>query len=184
MQKNEAESILTTKLNESIKDYEHLQKKYMKSRENEKNLNIQLSKNEELLINLSKNYKDLEVRYQKIQYEFKEIENDKIRLQKECEKMKDENIKLNRMILKYKGNQNELGKLSLKELLDFEIQLNRTIINIKDCIDQQITCPICFDKLKIIAFIPCGHSLCEQCANRLQICPLCRANVRSKLRIR
>ena len=45
-------------------------------------------------------------------------------------------------------------------------------------------CKVCLDQPVTIAFQPCGHvPCCEQCAELLEICPLCRAEIMEKNRI-
>ncbi|KAJ3688729.1 hypothetical protein LUZ61_017893 [Rhynchospora tenuis] len=48
--------------------------------------------------------------------------------------------------------------------------------------DQNQVCPICLTNTKDLAF-GCGHMCCRECGENLQRCPICRAVVRSRLRL-
>lgn len=50
-------------------------------------------------------------------------------------------------------------------------------------IGQGLECSICMDKPRLIAFIPCGHSVCTTCSGELKACPLCRADIVDRLRL-
>lgn len=47
---------------------------------------------------------------------------------------------------------------------------------------EERTCKVCLDQAVSIVFVPCGHLVCASCAPSLQLCPLCRAPVRSCVR--
>ena len=44
-------------------------------------------------------------------------------------------------------------------------------------------CPICWDKAKDCALVPCGHAVCHDCAEGLRQCPTCRAPIQSRVRL-
>jgi hypothetical protein len=50
-------------------------------------------------------------------------------------------------------------------------------------------CIVCIDNSKNIAFVPCGHSVCTSCDESLQarnkgaVCPLCRGEISSRLKL-
>ncbi|XP_078170707.1 E3 ubiquitin-protein ligase RGLG5-like [Carex rostrata] len=48
--------------------------------------------------------------------------------------------------------------------------------------DPNQVCPICLTNTKDLAF-GCGHMTCRECGENLQRCPICRAVVRSRLRL-
>ncbi|AGR57154.1 IAP-3 [Choristoneura rosaceana nucleopolyhedrovirus] len=49
--------------------------------------------------------------------------------------------------------------------------------------DEQL-CKICYDAKKTVCFVPCGHVMaCGKCASTLTICPYCRANVETPVRM-
>jgi hypothetical protein len=50
-------------------------------------------------------------------------------------------------------------------------------------IGQGTECSICMDSPRVIAFIPCGHSVCITCSGELKECPLCRASIKDRLRL-
>ncbi|XP_047296451.1 baculoviral IAP repeat-containing protein 7 isoform X1 [Homo sapiens] len=57
---------------------------------------------------------------------------------------------------------------------DVEAQLRR--------LQEERTCKVCLDRAVSIVFVPCGHLVCAECAPGLQLCPICRAPVRSRVR--
>lgn len=50
-------------------------------------------------------------------------------------------------------------------------------------------CVVCLDAIKNIAFVPCGHSVCNVCDESLQsrsktcVCPICRQDITSRLKL-
>ena len=51
-------------------------------------------------------------------------------------------------------------------------------------VKQSNECKICLSLPVKVAFSPCGHACCcEQCAQEVKICPLCRASIQQKLKI-
>lgn len=49
--------------------------------------------------------------------------------------------------------------------------------------EEKCICKICFDKKVEIAIIPCGHTFCENCIFNSKSCPMCRSDIKSKLKI-
>ena len=50
--------------------------------------------------------------------------------------------------------------------------------------EEIMTCSMCLSHEVEIALVPCGHvTTCTECAAALSVCPICRAQIRSKLRI-
>uniref|UniRef100_A0A2K6F2Z7 RING-type E3 ubiquitin transferase n=1 Tax=Propithecus coquereli TaxID=379532 RepID=A0A2K6F2Z7_PROCO len=47
---------------------------------------------------------------------------------------------------------------------------------------QERTCKVCLDRAVSVVFVPCGHLACAECAPSLQLCPICRAPVHSRVR--
>ena len=45
------------------------------------------------------------------------------------------------------------------------------------------SCPICLDKEKDTALMPCGHVLCHACARSVSACPICRGAINDTLRL-
>ncbi|KPM06453.1 baculoviral IAP repeat-containing protein 3-like protein [Sarcoptes scabiei] len=46
-----------------------------------------------------------------------------------------------------------------------------------------LTCSICYERQIQVVFIPCGHQLaCLKCAMQIDVCPVCRNRITSKLR--
>jgi hypothetical protein len=40
---------------------------------------------------------------------------------------------------------------------------------------------VCFDNDKRCAIIPCGHTFCRMCVDKVTLCPTCRAPKQSAL---
>ncbi|XP_006167105.1 baculoviral IAP repeat-containing protein 7 isoform X3 [Tupaia chinensis] len=49
-------------------------------------------------------------------------------------------------------------------------------------LQEERTCKVCLDRAVRVVFVPCGHLACAECAPSLQLCPICRAPVRSYVR--
>jgi len=49
--------------------------------------------------------------------------------------------------------------------------------------ESNTDCCICLDNLPETALIPCGHCVCEDCAQELHQCPICRMDIQNTLRI-
>lgn len=47
---------------------------------------------------------------------------------------------------------------------------------------EERTCKVCLDHAVSVVFVPCGHLVCAACAPNLQLCPICRAAIRSCVR--
>ncbi|KAF3817486.1 hypothetical protein GH733_012777 [Mirounga leonina] len=50
------------------------------------------------------------------------------------------------------------------------------------CLWEERTCKVCLDRAVGTVFVPCGHLVCAECAPALQLCPICRAPIRSRVR--
>merc|ERR550534_2538454 len=63
----------------------------------------------------------------------------------------------------------------LKIAEDQNSKLEKEIQNVK----ESRLCKICLDREVSQVFLPCGHSICcNKCVIGLQICPICRENIR------
>lgn len=49
---------------------------------------------------------------------------------------------------------------------------------------NDLTCCICFDRAKNTALVPCAHTVCSLCAQRLEQCPICREDIIEKVSFR
>jgi len=45
-----------------------------------------------------------------------------------------------------------------------------------------ITCSICLEKGKSIVLIPCGHTFCKKCPEKLLECPICRSHINGHMK--
>lgn len=48
---------------------------------------------------------------------------------------------------------------------------------------DSLTCQVCADSELNTALVPCGHLLCDDCAKRLEECPMCRTQVSARQRV-
>ena len=48
---------------------------------------------------------------------------------------------------------------------------------------DEMYCKICYEKRANVAFIPCGHTFCESCAQAMAECPNDRRKIDSKLKL-
>lgn len=59
----------------------------------------------------------------------------------------------------------------------------RSVENYRVNNNDSMTCTVCLDQPKEMLFRPCGHvATCQQCAESLSTCPLCRARIDEKIR--
>uniref|UniRef100_A0A8C2UVY5 RING-type E3 ubiquitin transferase n=1 Tax=Chinchilla lanigera TaxID=34839 RepID=A0A8C2UVY5_CHILA len=49
-------------------------------------------------------------------------------------------------------------------------------------LQEERRCKVCLDRSVSVVFVPCGHLVCAECAPSLQLCPICRAPIRSCVR--
>ena len=57
-----------------------------------------------------------------------------------------------------------------------DIQSKRVFIErLRGIVGGHCTCKICFDATIQTALVPCGHTLCKQCAEQVGQCPFCNA---------
>ncbi|KAM6147532.1 baculoviral IAP repeat-containing protein 7 [Erethizon dorsatum] len=49
-------------------------------------------------------------------------------------------------------------------------------------LQEERRCKVCLNRSVSVVFVPCGHLVCTECAPSLQLCPICRAPIRSCVR--
>jgi hypothetical protein len=49
--------------------------------------------------------------------------------------------------------------------------------------DNDPLCSICMTEVVTMAFVPCGHTFCQNCSKRTLICHVCRAPIVNRLRV-
>lgn len=68
---------------------------------------------------------------------------------------------------------------AIKEKIEVEIKEK-----VKEEEEEKEKCIICFDNRKAILFRPCNHYIaCGECAKRINKCPVCRHNIRRKVKV-
>eukprot|EP00300_Choanocystis_sp_HF-7_P012613 c17958_g1_i1.p2 GENE.c17958_g1_i1~~c17958_g1_i1.p2 ORF type:complete len:322 (+),score=57.22 c17958_g1_i1:35-1000(+) len=87
--------------------------------------------------------------------------------------LKHENDQLREQVEKQKDLEQELEKLRLE---------NARLKVAKDEQEEAMLCSICLDTPKDAALVPCGHSFCHTCSQKLQetkkTCPICRKKIK------
>jgi hypothetical protein len=88
------------------------------------------------------------------------------------------------------GEPAALAALPLGELEELEGSAEAALARIRERLaearseerkDRQ--CAICMDAVKNIAFVPCGHQVCAECASPIaRVCPFCKAAIAHKMR--
>lgn len=79
-----------------------------------------------------------------------------------------------------------MERLSLEALEALEVEAKEAAARIAGAADErrreQRVCPLCCERPKNTALVPCGHQYCGECAGRLDRCPACRAAIVQRLR--
>eukprot|EP00928_Gymnodinium_smaydae_P021004 TRINITY_DN18152_c0_g1_i2.p1 TRINITY_DN18152_c0_g1~~TRINITY_DN18152_c0_g1_i2.p1 ORF type:complete len:243 (+),score=36.48 TRINITY_DN18152_c0_g1_i2:151-879(+) len=69
--------------------------------------------------------------------------------------------------------------------LDEERQQRRELEHRLADVQKRLQCAVCFEGERNVAFQPCFHLVaCEDCQDRLRVCPLCREPVQGRLKVR
>ncbi|KAJ8465827.1 hypothetical protein OPV22_028379 [Ensete ventricosum] len=55
-------------------------------------------------------------------------------------------------------------------------------VSYESSVEEKLICPICLWKSKDLAF-GCGHQTCYECGKELQRCPICQANISTRIRL-
>ena len=59
-------------------------------------------------------------------------------------------------------------------------QINSQLLNL----EMKVTCVVCQTNIRNVIFEPCHHlATCISCSKKLDKCPLCRKNLKNKIRI-
>jgi len=77
---------------------------------------------------------------------------------------------------------------TIKELHDLEVIMRATLIKIEnkkdDILREHKLCMMCTDKVRNMAFIPCGHvCVCELCVHNAKECLICKAAIHQKIKV-
>ena len=66
---------------------------------------------------------------------------------------------------------------------DLKLRLQDVYVEVARATEQP-TCAVCWERPPVMALHPCGHRcMCEQCAQQVAVCPICRAAVSGRLRV-
>ncbi len=76
------------------------------------------------------------------------------------------------------------NKSDLCNILSLRNRNKQSISTKRQDFFKDINCPICYDtQYKMVAMIPCGHTYCISCANKIGSCPICK-NVHKTSRVK
>lgn len=65
--------------------------------------------------------------------------------------------------------------------IDHVVELKQRVVMVEK---EYVTCPICMDKPCNWAYTACGHTLCSDCATKLQtVCPRCKTKIEGNLKL-
>lgn len=84
-----------------------------------------------------------------------------------------------------KDKGNTYSKVPLKDRMyeNGKLILSSSLNTESNSADQHL-CTICMDGQSNMTFVPCGHvAACEACASKVQICPICRQTITSRLKL-
>lgn len=70
-----------------------------------------------------------------------------------------------------------------KRLRDLGDEVRRQVIDRALCGDEASTCALCCAATKSVAFVDCGHAVCETCVAKVERCPFCRGPAQPSIRI-
>ena len=76
-------------------------------------------------------------------------------------------------LARMRGEAAELGVMDASALERLEDELQATLLRVqerrKDCLQEERLCGICMERPKNAALVPCGHTLCSECEQSLQM---------------
>ena len=61
-----------------------------------------------------------------------------------------------------------------KRAADLVGAVQRAMVDKALAAEEAATCALCVDAKKSVAFVQCGHAVCDTCAKRVDCCPFCR----------
>jgi len=118
---------------------------------------------------------------------------DEVRFSKESaersvERMKEQLRAQERELGQWHGDANQLRTMDVAKLHEFELRLIRTLEKVRVVANQRYEkdteCRICMGWQKDVVLVPCGHCMCSRCANRIQKCPMCRARIHRRVKMK
>mmetsp|Transcript_60502 Transcript_60502/g.100435 ORF Transcript_60502/g.100435 Transcript_60502/m.100435 type:complete len:230 (+) Transcript_60502:55-744(+) len=93
---------------------------------------------------------------------------------------------LEAQLAKARGEGAILAHLPLTELEDLYEQAQNAASQLRACLkrkrDAENHCPICMERPKNTAIVPCGHFACDTCIHQLTQCHVCRGEILHRLR--
>jgi hypothetical protein len=92
-----------------------------------------------------------------------------------------------RALARHRGEEAALAALSLGEVEQLERDACAALTRIRERVltarSVAFQCGICLDRPKLVAFMPCGHQVCDACAGTVgESCPFCQAAIARQLR--
>jgi len=123
----------------------------------------------------------LKSKYDSLLAAYRDLERSHRENERKCKKLSEEMQANQKELELSRGVMHELKKLSIHDLHDLEKKLLSSLQNVQKAIalqyENKYDCRICMAREKDTVLIPCGHFLCNQCVQKVDCCPLCRANI-------
>jgi len=118
-------------------------------------------------------------RVQFLEAEVKELRKGKHAAEKELKKITGKDP--------YDFNSRSTTELrDLMELFEGGVNTIRALLE-KRCkgIEERTLCTVCFERERIILLQPCTHlALCNTCADRVTVCPICRGDIHARVQVK
>jgi hypothetical protein len=78
----------------------------------------------------------------------------------------------------------EVVEISDDEFSSVQLNSYSSAFSLKEEFENQQMCKVCLDSPKCILSMPCNHVvMCEECANQVSKCPICREDIVSTIKI-
>ena len=104
------------------------------------------------------------------------------------ERLKDEISSKEKELRVWNGESEELRKMEMAELHEFELKLIGTLQRVREAANRRYEnereCRICMEQRANTVLVPCGHCLCTQCGRKIQKCPMCRAPIQRRVEMK
>ena len=118
---------------------------------------------------------------------YRKLEDEQQSIVAELNRWKEEAQSNKKELNLSRGAMHELKKMNISSLHELQSNLFGALQNVQKAIalhyESKYECRICMANQKDTVLIPCGHFLCEQCALKVNECPMCRAQINSTLQL-
>eukprot|EP00756_Hemistasia_phaeocysticola_P064690 Hpha_TRINITY_DN7995_c0_g1::TRINITY_DN7995_c0_g1_i1::g.146227::m.146227 len=98
------------------------------------------------------------------------------------QELRSERDQLKMKVEQLKGFPRNLELLDMDGLKELEDEVAQYLATVRSRQRELTMCKICMDRESVVVLLPCKHlSLCVQCSDRVQVCPLCRVDVTDRI---